>query len=428
VEPGQASVPFILGLIVTAGVLVPILLRLKVAVAEARAESQASRSQQESLRQANAKAQEDLGFLTHFLQDFPRLASELYNNLSERQVPAVLLSIVQRSLDAQQVVVLVRRERAARLNEKPKPPRFVVVAAYPEKGPVRKGLEIPADVGEIAFVAQSQTVATRQDLETEETRKRLRPGPVVEGLPQPDLIAPLVFDRETLGMILVARPRKAGDPKAALRLVAQSGALVLHTTSQVSRIKYTAEMDGLTRVYNKNHMEQTLNKLIYHTACAAYDHRAGQAGEAGPTLSLFLFDIDNFKNYNDANGHLAGDSLLQELTSLVQRNVRKDDVFGRFGGEEFLLILPDTNGDQAMIAAEKIRKLIGSHPFSFASRQPLGCLSISGGVATYPEDGPDAAAMLHRADEALYLAKKQGRNLVLRVGSVGADIREAASA
>jgi hypothetical protein len=208
VDAGQASVPFLLGLIFTAGVLVPILLRLRASVAEARAERQASGPQMESLRRANAKLQEDLSFLTHFLKDFPRLSRELYNNLGERQIPGVLLSTVRRSLDAQQVAVLIRREEAVRPNEQPKPRRFVVVATYPENGPVRVGTEVPVDSGEIGFVAAAQVVATRQDLETEETRNRLRPGPGLEGMRQPDLIAPLVFDRETLGVILVARPRK----------------------------------------------------------------------------------------------------------------------------------------------------------------------------------------------------------------------------
>lgn len=431
-EAGHASVPFLLGLIVTAGVLVPVLLRMRAAVAEARADTQAAHPQVQALQNANAKLQEDLSFLTRFLKDFPRLARELYNNLGERQIPGVLLSTVQRSLDPQQVAVLVRRQETARPNEKPTSARFVVVAAYPENGPVRLGTEVPVDTGEIGFVAESQIVATRQDLEAEEVTNRLRPGPGLNGMLRPDLIAPLVFDRETLGAIVVARPRKSGDPKAALRLVAQSGAQVLHTAAQMTRIKHTAEMDGLTRVFNKNHMEQTLNELVYRAACAAYDQRDGEPGKVKHELSVFLFDIDNFKNYNDANGHLTGDNLLLELATLVQRSIRKEDVFGRFGGEEFLLVLPHTSGDQALIVAEKVRKLIASHPFPFGDRQPLGRLSVSGGVAAYPDDGLDAGAMLRRADEALYEAKKQGRNRVRPSVGVAAAMappaREAASA
>jgi len=178
-------------------------------------------------------------------------------------------------------------------------------------------------------------------------------------------------------------------------------------------MKTTAEMDGLTRIYNKKHLEQTLNELIYRAACAAYDQRSAGQGAPGQVLSVFLFDIDNFKNYNDTNGHLAGDKLLQQLAGLVNESVRKDDVFGRFGGEEFLLILPHTSANQALAAAEKIRALLASYPFAFAEKQPLGVISVSGGVAEYPLHGLDAAGLLHAADEALYEAKRSGRNRVL---------------
>ncbi len=407
-----SSVPFFLGLAITAGVLIPLLLRMRASATEARAESEAVGPQLQSLRRANKQLQEDLGFLTHFLKDYPRLARELYSGLGERQIPGVLLTIVQRSLDPQQVAVLVRREERAG-DQANAPPRLVVAAVYPDGAAVSKGAEVPVGAGEIGFAAEAQIVVSRKDLQAEETASRIKPGSVLPGLPEPDLIAPLVFDQETLGVILVAKPRKSGDPKAALRLVAQSGAQVLHTAAQVSRMRLTAEMDGLTRVFNKKHMEQTLNERVYRAACSAYDQRGGErAGPAG-TLSIFLFDIDHFKNYNDQNGHLAGDKALQELASLVQSTVRKDDVFGRFGGEEFLLILPHTNATQAMFAAEKIRTAIAKHPFPFAEKQPLNVMSISGGVAEYPQDGLDAPGLLAAADAALYKAKGQGRNRIL---------------
>ena len=102
-------------------------------------------------------------------------------------------------------------------------------------------------------------------------------------------------------------------------------------------------------------------------ASAAPGERPGSRGG----VSIFLFDIDHFKHYNDTNGHLAGDRLLQELAQAVQESVRKGDIFGRFGGEEFLLILPNTGLAQALVAADKIRTLIAGRPFAFADRQPM---------------------------------------------------------
>jgi diguanylate cyclase (GGDEF)-like protein len=422
---GESSVPFFMGMIVTAGVLIPMLLRLRASVSEARSEAEAATPRLQSLRRANARLQEDLGFLTHFLKDFPRQARELYNNLGERQVPQVLLTIIQRSLDPQQVAIMVRGSEKP--GAKVKEARFVVTAAYPDGAAIKKGEEISAEGGEIGFAAESQMVLTRKDLEAEEALNRMKPGASLPGLPKPELIAPLVFDQETLGVILVGKPRKSGDPKAALRLVAQTGAQVLHTAAQVSRIKHTAEMDGLTRVFNKKHMEQMLNELVYRAACAAYDKREGTKGGLEQKLSIFLFDIDNFKHYNDTNGHLAGDMLLQELAQLVRQSVRKDDVVGRFGGEEFLLILPNTNFQQALVAAEKVRTLIANHPFPHGEKQPNGRLSISGGVAAYPLDGLDAPGMLSQADKALYVAKRQGRNKVIAAADLPTQAEATAS-
>ena len=411
VESGPSPfIPFFLGLAITAGLLVPLLLRLRSSVGEARAEKTSAGQQIVQLKRNHAALEEDLRFLTQFLRDYPRLARELYSGLTERQIPGVLLSIVQRSLDPQQVVVLVRRADPG--GYRGHSGRLVVAAAYPPGGARASGTEVPLETGEIGFAAEAQVVVSRQDLEAEAIASRVKPGPALEGMPEPDIIAPLVFDQETLGVILVKKARKVGDPTTALRLVAQTAAQVLHTAATVRRMKTTAEMDGLTRVYNKKHLEQRLSDLIYQAACAAYDRRAAEPRSA-PSIAVFLFDIDHFKNYNDTNGHLAGDRLLQELARLVNESVRKGDVFGRFGGEEFLLIQPETGATAAFAAAEKLRTLVASHAFAFAEKQPLGCLSISGGVAEYPRHGVDAAGILLAADEALYRAKRSGRNRVL---------------
>ena len=414
---GSASqfIAFFLGLAISAGILVPILLRLRSTVGEARFDKSSAGQQVAQIKRTNAALEEDLRFLTQFLKDFPRLARELYSGLTERQIPATLLSVVQRSLDPQHVAVLVRRTDIK--GDKGKTPRLVVAAAYPDGAAVKVGTEVPLETGEIGFAAESQMVLSRQDLQAETAGTRIKPGPSLPGMSEPEFIAPLVFDQETLGVIVLSKPRKSGDPKAALRLVTQTGAQVLHTAAQVSRMKTTAEMDGLTRIYNKKHLEQTLNELIYRAACAAYDQRSASQGAPGQVLSVFLFDIDNFKNYNDVNGHVAGDRLLQKLAKLVQDNTRKENVFGRFGGEEFLMVLTNTTTVGGMRAAENVRALVAGTAFPFAERQPLGLVSISGGVAEYPKDARDSTSLLQAADAALYQAKRQGRNRVYPVES-----------
>jgi diguanylate cyclase (GGDEF)-like protein len=420
----SSSIPFILGLIVTAGLLLPALLRLKTSVSEQSRRADNLKREVQELRRANSQMEEDQRFLNSFLKDYPHVAKELYSGLKERQIPGALLQVVQKSLEPQQAVVLVRRGG----KDDPGKPRLAVAAAVIEDGSIKVGTEIPPDVGPLGYVAEAQIILTREELSAEAVATRIKPGPTLAGLPT-DLVAPLVFDKETIGLVAMSRPRRTtGDAKAALRLIAQTGAQALHNAAAYTQMKNTAEMDGLTRVFNKRHMEQQLFELIYRTACAAYDQRDSSSVGAGEALSIFLFDIDNFKHYNDANGHLAGDKLLQELARLVQENIREDDIFGRFGGEEFLLILPRTNLAQGLAAAGKIRSVIASYKFPFSERQPLGMISVSGGVAEYPYDGMDAVSLLKAADQALYEGKRQGRNRILAAsGPENVAPREAAA-
>jgi diguanylate cyclase (GGDEF)-like protein len=311
----------------------------------------------------------------------------------------VILGVVLRSLEPSGAMVLVRRQWAE--NDTSGEDRLVVAAMRGEPA-IAVGSEVVVGHGELGFAAEAQVVMNRQDLEAvpAETRARLRretpPGLDV------DLVAPMVFGEATLGLIALSGCRRTSEnAKAVLRLIAQTGAQAIQNTTAYSQMKTTADLDGLTKVFNKRHMTNTLAECIF------------EAQQRRSRLSVFLFDIDHFKNYNDRNGHGAGDRLLQLLAGLVQATIRKDDIFGRFGGEEFLLILPGASLGQAMAVAYKVRAAIAAHRFPFAERQPLGVLSVSGGVAEYPEDGADGVRLLDAADEALYLAKGQGRNRVL---------------
>src|SRR6266568_2719680 len=314
--------PFLLGLLVTTGLLLPILLRFRTSAGEANHRAAALEREAGELRRGRAQMEEDQRSVLQFLKEFPNLARDLFGGFAERQLPPTLLHVLQKSLDPAQALVLVRRGQEAT------DARFVVAAAYPEGGVPKVGTEMRLDRGEMGFVAESQLLASREDLATDEARRRIKPGP------------------DALGMIALSRPRRAvGDGKAALRLIAQTAAQALHAAAASARVRTTGEMDGLTRAFNKRHMEHALSEWIQRAAATSGEGPGSRgAGPAG--VSIFLFDIDHFKHYNDTNGHLPGDKLLQELVRVVQDGVRKDDIFGRFGGEEFLLILPNTTLEQ----------------------------------------------------------------------------------
>jgi diguanylate cyclase (GGDEF)-like protein len=352
-----------------------------------------------ALQRVNAQLLEEQEFLTAFLREFLHVTQGLHSGLRERQIPEVILSLVLRTLEPRGAVVLLRRQRA---ESDPAREDQLVVAATHGAASMAVGNQVPVGRGELGFAAEAQQVMNRHDLDAAPASRRPRlQAENPEGF-EVDLVAPMVFAEKTLGLIALSGCRRTNESaKAVLRLIAQTGAQALQNATAYSRMKTTADLDGLTKVFNKSRMSKMLAERIF-------DAQKNLAG-----LSVFLLDIDNFKNYNDANGHGAGDRLLQMLSRLVQENVRKGDIFGRFGGEEFLLILPGANLGQAMAVAYKVRAAIASHDFPFADRQPLGILSISGGVAEYPEDAMDSARLLRAADDALYLAKRQGRNLVL---------------
>jgi two-component system, cell cycle response regulator len=158
--------------------------------------------------------------------------------------------------------------------------------------------------------------------------------------------------------------------------------------------------DGLTGIANKRYFIEFLEREL------ATAHRYGTP------LTLVLFDIDHFKPINDERGHLCGDEVLKELTARVRPRIRREDLFARFGGEEFACILTHTGIEGGVKFAESVRRLIEARPFEFEGK--TFSVTVSVGVAQVDHE-PDATAdeLVRRADENLYEAKRAGRNRVI---------------
>jgi diguanylate cyclase (GGDEF)-like protein len=125
-------------------------------------------------------------------------------------------------------------------------------------------------------------------------------------------------------------------------------------------------------------------------------------------FAVLMADVDNFKHYNDTNGHPAGDAVLKEVADILRKSTRASDCVARYGGEEFCLILPVTSAAEAMQLAERIRARVAKTDF------PGGTITLSLGVASVPEDAITADAAIESADASLYQAKREGRNRVVR--------------
>ena len=164
------------------------------------------------------------------------------------------------------------------------------------------------------------------------------------------------------------------------------------------KLEEMANRDGLTGAFNKAYMHKVLSQVL-----------SGNRRQA----SLLIMDIDYFKNYNDKNGHMEGDNLLRSLASLLSGSLREKDMLFRFGGEEFVILFPDTGKDDASMVAERIRQKVADFNFPYQEKQPNGNLTVSIGVAFCPEDGTDKQELLEIADTRLYKAKSGGRNQVV---------------
>lgn len=159
--------------------------------------------------------------------------------------------------------------------------------------------------------------------------------------------------------------------------------------------------DEKTDLYNYRHFK---DHLIVDVA------RAKRFNEK---VSITMIDIDRFKAYNDANGHVAGDIVLEKMAGIIREECRDADIPARFGGEEFAVLFPRTDGVEATEIVERLRNIIGVEPFYHEKELPGGQLTISAGVATYPDDAVDWYSLINNADKALYRAKQTGRNKVV---------------
>ena len=168
-----------------------------------------------------------------------------------------------------------------------------------------------------------------------------------------------------------------------------------------AQLKNLATKDALTGLFNRRYFLEALELEF------------ARSQRHGRVFSLLFIDLDRFKHYNDTFGHPAGDELLKELAKVLSASSRSTTTVARYGGEEFIVLAPETRKNGARVFAERLRKNVEEHPFRGKESRPSDRVTMSLGVATYPEDASDTKTLISRADEALYQAKKDGRNRVV---------------
>ena len=185
---------------------------------------------------------------------------------------------------------------------------------------------------------------------------------------------------------------------AGFIMVSTLGIMWIEIETLQAELVYSAHYDSLTGIYNRG------------TFLTEFEREVSRSGRGGAAFSLAIFDLDRFKQLNDRYGHPAGDQVLKAFADVLRSSIRKHDTVGRYGGEEFALLMPQTGMDTAVRVAERIRRALETRGVSVE----VGRIdvTVSGGVATFGIDGDDWDALLSAADTALYEAKRAGRNRI----------------
>lgn len=416
------ALAFLLGVVVTG------LARRSVYRDRARLRAELARAEAQAREQTRmvGRMRSEQGTVASLALSLPNVVRELNrSDFDPRRVPSLIVQLADAIFQPGQLLFYETRRKPGEERRR----QELHLAAHKGLGSMAQSIEhVAFGEGKIGWVAQMK-IDMLKDAWINLTRNN---GEIVgDNHPALDMeiMGPLTHydmrfrEEEVLGVLCVGslgvRPR---DEKLMFQMVTNLGSLALVNADYRSKLREQANHDGLTGLLNKRYfMDEVLGQMIF------------DAEQSAQKLALFIFDIDHFKAYNDHHGHPAGDELLRRMATLLRSSLRPGDLCCRYGGEEFILAMPEADGPEAMQIAERIRRVIEEHTFPNQEEQPNGNLTISGGVAVFPKDGTSATELTRHADEALYQAKRGGRNRVVRyrgvaIGDAGDEIDMAPAA
>jgi len=231
----------------------------------------------------------------------------------------------------------------------------------------------------------------------------------LEGVPAPStggcICAPLKARETVLGVLIAVNKLGTSTFSEAelsvLSVLANQTAMAIESAKLYAQVREQAVTDELTQVFNFRFLKDALHKEL------------DRASRFRQHFSVLMLDVDHLKDYNERFGHLKGSSVLKQLAGTIKVTARSIDTVAKYGGDEFLIILPQTPKEGALVLAERIRSAVVTQAFPEVR---CGDISCSIGAATYPEDGKSISALLESADGALFSAKRSGRNRVVGAG------------
>lgn len=279
------------------------------------------------------------------------------------------------------------------------------------KGLGKEKLSLRMKVGELiaGWVAQEGEALLVRDIESD---PRLRMAIKSDRYKTKSFISlPLKVDSQVIGVMNVA-DKLAGlhifneDDLRYLMLIAHQTVTQIENIRLCEKLSSMAVTDALTDLFNHRYFQEQLSVELLRAQRYKHD------------ISLMMFDVDHFKTYNDRYGHLEGDRVLKQVAAVIRENVRQVDIICRYGGDEFVVILPFTGSRGAKFVAEKIRRSVEERDFFNQENRRLLRVTLSCGITAYQE-GMTREEFINRADQGLYKAKQQGRNRTVSMDDTG---------
>lgn len=216
------------------------------------------------------------------------------------------------------------------------------------------------------------------------------------------LSAPLVGKKSFFGLLVAIREGQSSpygrEDEQVITVLANQTAIALENHHLYQTLEKEAVTDGLTGVYNYKFLIATAEKEI------------GRARRFQQCFSFVMLDVDNLKDYNDKRGHLYGSEALKQVAAILQETCREIDFVSKYGGDEFGIILPQTDLAGAVTVTQRMTRAVADHVFE---KNTKGLLTCSAGISLFPKDGQTVREIIASADKALYLAKSRGKNIVL---------------
>jgi diguanylate cyclase (GGDEF)-like protein len=279
---------------------------------------------------------------------------------------------------------------------------FTRVSYYPPRGSTRAAVR----EGEITLTGQARKIYSNgrvKRLTGQSSLRRVERLCGLDSMPKEPALttAGLKYRRKRIGMIGVVSQNSTHPDEQDMglfELLARQAGIAIRNACEFERTQTLSITDGLTGSYNYRFLVDSIRKEI------------GRASRFSEQFSIIMLDVDGLKEYNDVHGHLRGSAVIRSIAQIVSHKLRSIDMLCKYGGDEFVVVLPRTKKPGAALAAERIRKAIDKH--RFAGEKLTGNITASMGIASFPEDGDTVEDMISSADKALYRAKRHGRNLV----------------